>query len=118
MHTFTQQEVNLATNDLIGHNAEHLITYIYNHLEHPPYNKVEVRIGLVVKILLKATENNEDGNCKIIDSSILAPVIDDVTGLISRTEDRTTVACLTDELKFIQNCALDYDLITLNTERN
>jgi hypothetical protein len=116
MHTFTLQEVNLATNDLIGRNAEHLITYIYNNVDLPPYNKVEVRIGLVMKILLKATENNEDGNCKIIDSTILSPAIDDVTGLIARTEDRGTIACLTDELKFIQNCALDYDVITLNTE--
>jgi hypothetical protein len=114
MHTFTLPDVNQATNDLIGRNAEHLITYIYNNPDTPPYAKPEVRVGLVMKILFKMTESNGTKN---IDNSILNGAIDDLTKLISDATEPEVIACLTDELKFLQNCGLDYDVITLNTER-
>jgi hypothetical protein len=107
MNTFNLKPVNEATEELIGQNAEHLIKYIYDNKEVIPYKDPIIRIGLSLKTLLKA-------NCEMpIDT--ISPVIDDLSELINTTTDITQRKTYLEELKFIQSCSINDDLISLNT---
>ena len=59
-------------------NAEHLIAYIYSNKDEQPYNNPEIRIGLVIKILIKSNQNYS--------SDILQPVVDDLENLVNDTD--------------------------------
>ena len=107
MNTFNLKQVNEATEILIGQNAEYLIKYIYDNKEIAPYTDPIIRIGLALKTLLKA-------NCEIpIDT--ISSVIDDLSELINTTKDRAARKTYLEELKFIQSCSINDDLISLNT---
>ena len=109
-HTFELPEVKEATLKLITDNAPHLINYIYNNRHISPYNNPQVRIGLVMKTLLK-TETNTD-------SSIIEPAINDLVALISETKDPRIANVYTEELRFLRSCTILDDMITLNTKRD
>ena len=107
MNTFNLKQVNEATEELIGQNAEYLIKYIYDNKELTPYKDPIVRIGLSLKTLLKA-------NCEIPLATI-SPVIDDLSELINKTSDVLLRKTYLEELKFVQSCSINDDLISLNT---
>ena len=106
-NTFNLPQVNDATVELIGHNAVHLINYIYAHKDRAPYSDALTRVGLVLKMLLKS---NRD-----MDIQTLSPTIDDLTVLINEAVDPGTRRTYLDELKYLRSCALNDDLISLNT---
>jgi len=71
--------INHASFDLILRNAEHLINYIYQNKDSVPYNKPEVRVGLVIKILIKSDDISYS-------SDLLQPVINDLEQLFDDDE--------------------------------
>jgi len=107
-NTFNLVQVALATEELIGHNAEYLISYINEHKTEAPYTDALTRIGLVLKILLKLKANPG------LPMKVLSPTIEDLTTLINTSAD-TARKVYRDELKYIQSCTLNDDLISLNT---
>jgi hypothetical protein len=110
MNTFNLAEVNNATDMLIGQNAEYLINYIYEHQKIEPYVNPVIRIGLALKILLKSN--------KEFTITTLSPTIDDLTLLINSSPDSELRKTYIDELKYVQSCTLNDDLISLNTTKN
>lgn len=61
--------------DLMVQNAEHLIKFIYQNTDKSPYDNPEVRIGLVIKILIRSNTNYT--------ADLLQPVVDDMQNLLS-----------------------------------
>ena len=110
-HSFELPEVKEATLKLITDNAEHLINYIYANPSKEPYNKSPVRVGLVIKTLLKT-----DSATKPIKSTTIEPAINDLLSLISETKDQRVIAVYQEELRFLKSCTILDDMITLNTE--
>jgi hypothetical protein len=106
-NTFNLVQVNEATAELIGHNAAYLINYIYAHKDRAPYSDPLTRVGLVLKTLLKS---NRD-----MDIQTLSPPIEDLTVLINEAVDPALRRTYLDELKYLRSCALNDDLISLNT---
>ena len=111
-HSFELPEVKEATLKLITDNAEHLINYIYINKAIQPYNKSNVRVGLVIKTLLKT-----DSNTSPIKSATIEPAINDLLALISETKDPRVIAVYQEELRFLKSCTILDDMITLNTKR-
>jgi len=109
-HSFELPEVNDACALLISENAEVLIDYIYQNTEREPYNNPVVRVGLVIKTLLRS------GNDVVtVNASIIEPATKDLTDLISASSNPVERKIYTDELKFLRRCTLLDDLISLNT---
>lgn len=109
-HTFALQIVNDATQDLISHNAEHLIRYIYSNREKSPYTDRIVRVGLALKTLLKS---NDVTPC--VSAATMLPAIEDLHCMMAETKDKVHKTVLAQELQFMQSCTLLDDLISLNT---
>ena len=109
-HTFELLEVKEATLTLISENAKHLINYIYDNKERKPYNIPNIRIGLVMKTLLKT-----DSTSYSVSAETLEPVIEDLLFLISDCKDNGMVEVYRDELRFLRSCCILDDMITLNT---
>ncbi len=110
-HSFELPEVKEATLKLITDNAEHLINYIYSNKSIHPYNKSNVRVGLVIKTLLKT-----DSNISPIKSASIEPAINDLLELISETKNPRVIAVYQEELRFLKSCTILDDMITLNTK--
>jgi hypothetical protein len=102
-------EVNDACALLISENAEVLIDYIYKHTDRAPYDDPKVRVGLVLKTLLRSGNDSATVN-----SSTIEPATSDLTELISQA-DPVERKVYTDELTFLHRCTLLDDLISLNT---
>ena len=109
MNTFNLPAVNEATADLIGQNAEHLINYIYANVDMFPYTDPLIRVGLVLKTLLKCN--------RILTMQTLSRPIEDLTTLINDASTELSRRSFIDELKYIQSCTLNDDLISLNTTK-
>jgi hypothetical protein len=110
-HSFELPEVKEATLKLITDNAEHLINYIYANTTKDPYTKRPVRVGLVIKTLLKTDSHNNP-----IKSATIEPAINDLLALIADTKDPRVIGIYQDELRFLKSCTILDDMITLNTE--
>jgi hypothetical protein len=109
-HTFEMDEVNNACTQLVSDNAEVLIDYIYRNTDRTPYNNPLIRIGLVLKTLLRS------GNETVtINAATIEPATKDLTDLISKATCPVERKIYTDELKFLRSCTLLDDLISLNT---
>lgn len=115
-YTVELENVKSATADLVANNAELLIRYIYDHREQVPYETAEVRVGLVMKTLLKATGTYS--------SELMNQVIDDIKDLLNDRKYLQTFAspgerkaALNYELSFINKYIQLDDLISLNTLR-
>lgn len=67
-----------AAFQLVVDNASHLIKYIYDNKNTKPYSDPEIRVGLVIKILIKSDTSYATG--------LLKPVIDDLEYLLSDRE--------------------------------
>jgi hypothetical protein len=113
-YTVELENVKNATADLVANNAELLIRYIYDHKEQVPYETAEVRVGLVMKTLLKATGTYS--------SELMNQVIDDIKDLLNDRKYLQTFsspserkAALNYELSFINKYIQLDDLISLNT---
>jgi hypothetical protein len=106
-HSTQVKGIESAGFDLIVQNAEHLIGYIYNHTNTRPYSDPEIRLGLVVKILLKSNTNYS--------RDLLQPVIDDIETLMSETEDPVRHTGLSMELSLLSKFLELDDSISLNT---
>jgi len=109
-HTFELPEVNEACGQLISENAELLIGFIYQNVDRAPYDSETVRVGLVLKTLLRPGDDNVRVNAKVIE-----PVLVDLKTLINGANDSLEKKIYTDELRFLQGCTLLDDLISLNT---
>jgi hypothetical protein len=105
-HSFELTEVKEATMKLISDNADHLINYIYTHKDTSPYNVPLIRVGLVMKTLLKTD--------KTVKSDTIEPVITDILDLISGTKDPRFTEIYQEELRFLKSCSILDDMITLN----
>ena len=77
-HSTDVKGMDTAGFDLIVQNAVVLIKYIYQHTDISPYDNPEIRVGLVIKILLKSNTN--------YDSDLLVPVIEDVEKMMENKE--------------------------------
>lgn len=110
-HTFKLPEVAEACVELISENAEHLINFIYQHADRAPYNNARVRVGLAIKIILKPGEDTE----VVLEPTVLEPVMQDLDELIRSAETQTERKIYTDELRYIRDCTIRDDLISLNT---
>lgn len=103
-----------ATADLVANNAGYLIEYIYNNKTTSPYNNAEVRVGLVIKTLLKASG--------VFPSELMTQVVDDINDLVSDRDYLSQFnspserkSALQYELSFINKYIQLDDLISLNT---
>jgi hypothetical protein len=110
-HSFELPEVKDATMCLISDNAEHLIRYIYSNKEQKPYNTPLVRIGLVLKTLLKTNGN------QAVKGDVIEPAINDLIDVIALTKDPMLTDVYQEELRFLKSCTILDDMITLNTQR-
>ena len=108
-HSFELPEVKDATMRLISDNAEHLIRYIYSNKTAEPYTNPLVRVGLVLKTLLKTTGS------QAMKGEIIEPAINDLINLISSTKDPRLTDVYQEELRFLKSCTILDDMITLNT---
>jgi hypothetical protein len=108
-HSFELPEVKEATMKLIADNADHLICYIYKNKTTAPYNTPLIRVGLVMKTLLK-TDNT-------VKSETIEPVIHDLLSLISDAKDLRMTEIYQEELRFLKSCSILDDMITLNTQK-
>lgn len=109
--------INSASSVLIVENAEHLIRFIYSNTERLPYNKKDVRIGLVIKILVKSNSNYP--------ADVLQPVVDDIQSLLSDSKYLKTFAnpgerkdALGKELSLVNKFIELDDTISLNTTKH
>ncbi len=109
------KNIKSASFDLIVQNAQTLIKYIYANKETSPYDVVEVRVGLVIKILLKSQENYE--------SELLQPVIEDIENMMEDDEylkasgnSEERHLALSKELSLLNKFQELDDTITLNTQ--
>lgn len=110
-HTFKLPEVTEACVGLISENAEHLINFIYQHADRSPYDDAKVRVGLAIKIILKPCEDTE----VVLEPTVLEPVMQDLEELIRTADTQTERRIYTDELRYIRDCTIRDDLISLNT---
>jgi hypothetical protein len=108
-HSFELSEVKEATMKLIADNADHLIGYIYANKTRAPYDTPLVRVGLVMKTLLK-TDNT-------VKSETIDPVVNDLLGLIAEAKDPRLREVYQEELRFLNSCSILDDMITLNTQK-
>jgi hypothetical protein len=108
-----------ASSLLIVENAAHLITYIYNNTNNETYKKRDVRVGLVIKILVKVKSNSN------FPASVLQPVVDDIQALMAdhhylasfkNPSDRR--CALVKELSLINKFIELDDTISLNTTKH
>ena len=105
-----------ASFDLIVLNAEHLISSIYANRMHPPYNRREIRVGLVIKILLRSTRNYS--------GELLQPVIDDLENMLSdenyikKNGGQMKRSAISKELSLLRRFVECDDAISLNTLQN
>lgn len=109
--------INNASSDLIVENAEHLIRHIYDNTDRSPYNKRDVRIGLVIKILVKSSTNYP--------TDVLQPVVDDIQALMADSKYLRTFAnpgerkdALGKELSLVNKFIELDDTISLNTTKH
>jgi hypothetical protein len=109
-HTFELPEVNDACGLLISENAELLIDYIYNHTDRPPYDNPTVRVGLVLKTLLRSGSDTAK-----VSASSIEQATADLTELLAHSNNVVERKIYTDELKFLRSCTMLDDLISLNT---
>ncbi len=79
IHSTSIKGIESAGFDLVVQNAEHLINYIYTHTDNAPYSNAEIRVGLVVKILIKSNRNYPQ--------DLLQPVINDIEELLTENID-------------------------------
>jgi hypothetical protein len=108
-HTFELPEVKEATMKLIADNSTHLINYVYQHRTESPYDSALVRVGLVMKTLLKTD--------KTVSHEIIEPAVNDLLTIISETLDFRLKEVYTEELRFLKSCCILDDMITLNTQK-
>jgi hypothetical protein len=109
-HTFELPKVNEACTELISRNAEYLINYIYEHTEEEPFTDPRVRVGLVLKTLLRS------GNDSVtVNSSVIEPATKDLSDLANNSSSQVERNIYIEELKFLRSCTLLDDLISLNT---
>lgn len=108
--TFELPAVKTACGDLIARNAEVLIADIYENTTEAPFNDPQIRVGTVLKILLRSGSDNATVSAAVID-----PVTKDMSLLILETDDPTQKQLYVEELKFLKRCTLLDDLISLNT---
>lgn len=106
--TFERDDVKSATLQLIAENAKHLIQHVYDHTD--TYSDPVVRVGLVLKILLKSGKETQT-----VDAEVIEPAMEDLTQLINNTEDVSQKSIYSEELRFLKHCTFYNDLITLNT---
>ena len=111
--TFELTEVKQAIQQLISDNAEYLIHYIYSHTDQAPYDDARVRVGLVLKILLRS--GNVTNN---VSSDVVDPAIDDLQSLMTAERNPEQRRTYSDEIRFLKHCTILDDMITLNTQRN
>ena len=111
-HTFELDSVKEACTDLIAQNAEHLISYIYANQHVTPYNDPTIRVGLSIKTLLKSPDSAES---VIVNSEVINPVMEDLTGLINASKNEVEKEALMAELTFLQRCTQLDELVSLNT---
>jgi hypothetical protein len=105
--TFERPDVKIAARNLMKNMAPTLIKSIYRNKEE--YNEPVVRVGLVLKVLLKLDlEKNP------LDSDILEPVIDDLRQVIKNTQDEFQKNIYEDELRYLKCCIIHSDMVTLN----
>lgn len=109
-HTFELPEVGDACAVLISRNAEHLINNIYENSTVEPFDNPVVRVGLVLKTLLRTGNESAKVSADCIESATA-----DLSELISNAETAVERKIYTDELKFLRSCTLLDDLISLNT---
>ena len=112
-HSFELPEVKEATAQLISDNAEHLSNYIYKHTKEAPYNSPIVRVGLVLKTMLKIADNVNP-----VKSETIEPAINDLMQLISTSKDASLTEVYQEELRFLKSCIILDDMITLNTVKS
>jgi hypothetical protein len=108
-HTFELPEVNDACAVLISQNAEHLINYIYQNSDKEPYDNINIRVGLVIKTLLRP------GHTVTVNIDVLEQAIQDLGQLIKSAPTQVERNIYTEELKFLNSCTFLDDLISLNT---
>lgn len=109
-HTFELPEVNNACSQLISENASLLIDYIYNNTDRAPYNDPIMRVGLVLKTLLRS------GNDSVtVNASTIEPATKDLQVLVNNAQSPIQRSIYMEELKFLRGCTLLDDLISLNT---
>ena len=112
-HSFESPLVKEACQDLISHNAEYLINYIYSNTTRAPYTDRVVRVGLSLKTLLRSASSSESA---IVSSEAIEPVIRDLSELIARASSSTERRMYVDELTFLQKCTVLDELVSLNTQ--
>lgn len=109
-HSFELPEISDACGILISRNAEHLINNIYENATVEPFDNPVIRVGLVLKTLLRT--GNESAK---VTADCIEPATSDLMELISNAETAIERKIYTDELKFLRSCTLLDDLISLNT---
>lgn len=118
-YTFSTEvpRLDVASNNLIVSNADKLILYIYDNRDKIEYSDPEIRIGLTLKILLKA--NN------YFEIDLLRPVIEDIEYLLTNEsylrlfnspEERKK--CLSKELILVNKYIELSETISLNRSTN
>lgn len=111
--TFELPEVKQATQQLISDNSEHLIRYIYEHIDKAPYNDPKIRVGLVLKTLLRSGDVTNTVSSEAVD-----PAIDDLQSLLTAEKNPSQRDTYAHEIRFLKHCTILDDMITLNTQRN
>lgn len=109
-HSFERPEVGTACAELISRNAEYLINYIYDHTEEPPFNDPYIRVGVVLKTLLRSGNDSV-----VVNSNVIEPATQDLTDIVANTTTQVERSIYIEELKFLRTCTLLDDLISLNT---
>ena len=108
--TFELPEVKDACGELISRNAEVLIKDIYDNVDCAPFNNKRVRVGTVLKILLRSGDQTAAVNADVIE-----PATEDLSELIRESRNPEQKHIYVEELKFLRRCTLLDDLISLNT---
>ena len=111
-HTFERPEIKQATLDLITRNAEHLIGYIYANSSEEPFTSRSVRVGLVLKVLLRTDSERTIA----VTRDVIEPAIADMEALLEAERDPDTEAVYRKELNFLNHCTMLDDIVTLNAD--
>lgn len=106
-YTINLPKVQLGSAELILQTLEYLIGYIYSHMDRPPFDDPEVRVGIVERLLIRLLETHElTGNV----TAGLNPVIRDLEILIANDHtyegyDKPAFKreCLLNELRLLKN---------------
>lgn len=109
-HTFELAEVNDACGLLISENAESLIDFIYQNTDRTPYDNPVIRVGLVLKTLLRSGNDSAK-----VGAASIEPATKDLSDLLVNSTSAIERKIYTDELKFLRSCTMLDDLISLNT---